>query len=76
MFYVKVDRERCGNALDCMICVHKCPRQSLMAKIEGLRLSKTEKVKYRYVFQLFPSRCDGCGDCVKLCPNNAIQLVP
>lgn len=53
-----MDLEKC---IDCGICVHKCPTKSFVDRAPG-----------RPKASINP-RCNGCGECVKVCQFKAIE---
>jgi|UniRef100_A0A7V3PUK9 Na+-translocating ferredoxin:NAD+ oxidoreductase RNF subunit RnfB len=56
-----MDFEKC---IDCGICVHKCPTKSFIDRAPG-----------RPKASINP-RCNGCGECVKVCQFKAIEGEP
>jgi MinD superfamily P-loop ATPase len=54
------------NCCNCSCCVHICRQNAL----------KTAVVQEKTVtFVDRPERCTGCGKCVVICPNQAIELI-
>ncbi|HID31852.1 MAG TPA: RnfABCDGE type electron transport complex subunit B [bacterium (Candidatus Stahlbacteria)] len=52
------DYERC---ISCGICVHKCPTKAIVDRVEVRP------------YAIISTKCDGCGECVKVCQFNAIE---
>jgi 4Fe-4S ferredoxin len=80
LFLPRIDRNRCEGKGP---CVDACPTQVLaMGVVQGQAragLSLIGRVKafahgYRQVFVVSPGRCEACGDCVRVCPEQAITL--
>ncbi|WP_258361136.1 4Fe-4S dicluster domain-containing protein [Moorella sulfitireducens] len=79
---VYFDHAACGNAIECLKCVHVCRDHG--ANCIGFVNEKTppvgenapkrlEDIKH-IVFGVRMYRCDGCGKCVEVCPRNAVRL--
>lgn len=58
---VKIDSEKCKG---CGLCTHACAAAALEMDVEN---------KCRMVKEL--PFCMSCGDCVALCPEDAIELI-
>jgi NAD-dependent dihydropyrimidine dehydrogenase PreA subunit len=80
-FEPKIDRNRCEGKGP---CVSACPHAVLAigALTQGQRqqLSWVGRIKAfahggRQAFSIHADRCHACGDCVRVCPEQAITLV-
>ncbi len=71
---ILVDSAKCMDAMNCRLCLEKCPEQVfLMAFPEPRQRGKRqEKATARAVFL---SKCSVCKDCVEFCPQDAIQVL-
>ena len=64
----------CSQARDCRKCLEVCPAQVFIIAPRIARAAGVFAGDWRITASL-PSRCTGCGECVAVCPENAIQLV-
>ncbi len=77
-----IDRNRCeGKAA----CVRVCPTQVFeLRRLDGderRALSPIGRIKgffhgYEQAFAVRADRCEACGKCVTICPEDAIKLAP
>lgn len=80
---IYIDKEACGNAIECLKCVHVCHDNgpNCIGFVNetippvGDKAPKTLQEIKHVVFGAFMFKCNACGDCVAICPNNAITLV-
>jgi NAD-dependent dihydropyrimidine dehydrogenase PreA subunit len=77
-----VDEEACGNAVECLKCVHVCRDhgQNVIGfvnketpDLEEFVPRKLEEIDHR-VMGCFMINCDGCAKCVDVCPKGALSL--
>lgn len=82
-YKIDIDEAACGNAIECLKCVHKClelGRNNLgfinkETPAVGQNAPGTlEEIDHRIV-AAYMLNCDGCGECVSVCPKNALSLV-
>ena len=72
---ILVDDTRCTNPMSCYKCIQVCPTHVLGMAVETppqkFKETAPEDYKLRGVrFQ----KCTVCGDCVRVCPQQAIQV--
>lgn len=71
---IGIDYTLCIDPLVCRKCLSVCPSVVFVCGPTKIwKGRETETNEYRIVGRYF-DKCSGCGDCVKVCPNNAIQL--
>ncbi len=75
---IEIDHTKCTVPFDCKKCLRTCPQAIFQVnpiKVERFReTDKKEPGAYRLgVFYL--DRCSACGDCVQVCPVNALKVV-
>ena len=82
-YKIAVDEAACGNAIECLKCVHKCLElgRNTLGYINketppvGQNAPKTlEEIDHK-IISAFMFNCDGCGECVNICPKNALTLI-
>ena len=68
-----VDSAKCYDALNCRLCLDKCPEQVFFVAFASPRQvgKRQEKATAKAIFL---SKCSGCEDCVSFCPKEAIQI--
>ena len=84
MHNVVIDTELCGNALECLKCVHACidaGHNCLMFINTDTPVVTSEGPKSlqdipHMVKAMRMWECSGCQDCVKACPKGAVTFVP
>ncbi len=74
---IEIDHAKCTVPFDCKKCLVACPQaifQVHPVKVERfIETDKKEAGAYRLsVFYL--DRCSACGDCVQVCPVNALKV--
>ncbi len=82
-FRVYVDEDACGNAALCRKCVKACLDHGPNCLSFGNKQTppvgelapKTLNEIDHKVLANFMVMCDGCGQCVQVCPNGAMTLV-
>lgn len=70
---IEVDREKCGNAMECKLCLRICPQMVFM-----MFPSTYEKYKLSEKFYVRPVHaiaCVLCNLCVEKCPKGAIKII-
>lgn len=60
-----IDAARCLNAqgVVCASCADACPHRAIVIP-----------VRQRAALHVIADRCDGCGECVSVCPSYAVSL--
>ena len=81
-YKIKIDEQACGNAIECLKCVHECRDHG--SNVLGFVNKKSPDVNNppsrledidHKVIASFTINCDGCGKCVRICPKEAISLI-
>ena len=79
------DAEKCIQCNNCaFVCSHATIRPFLLSDDEvkaapsNIKLAdmKPKAGEYKYTMSVSPLDCMGCGECVTVCPTNAIAMVP
>jgi NAD-dependent dihydropyrimidine dehydrogenase PreA subunit len=70
---IRVDPEACRDALECRLCLERCP-----GKVFGVyprrRRAPGVAAGNWVAAAMLPSQCTGCMECVDLCPWHAIRV--
>ncbi len=77
------------NCIQCNQCSFVCPHAAIRAKLidrellkdapatfKTLKAAGKDADKYAYKIQIYPLDCQGCEDCVRECPQNALVMKP
>lgn len=79
------DAEKCIQCNNCaFVCSHATIRPFLLSDDEvkaapsNIKLAdmKPKAGEYKYTMSVSPLDCMGCGECITVCPTNAIAMVP
>ena len=79
------DAEKCIQCNNCaFVCSHATIRPFLLSEDEvkaapsNIKLAdmKPKAGEYKYTMTVSPLDCMGCGECITVCPTNAIAMVP
>ncbi len=71
---IEIDYTLCKDPLVCRRCLGVCPSVVFVCGPTKIwKGRETETNEYRIVGR-YVDKCSGCGDCVKVCPNDAIKL--
>ena len=82
-YQIDIDEEACGNAIECLKCVHRCLElgRNTLGYINketpdiGPNAPKTLEAIDHKIIAAFMIDCNGCGECVTVCPKDALALV-
>jgi 2-oxoglutarate ferredoxin oxidoreductase subunit delta len=64
---IEIDKDRCKG---CAICITGCKH----GVIEMSEHGKTNVQGYRYLVNVHPENCIGCGFCGFICPDSVITV--
>jgi ferredoxin len=70
---ILIDTQACGNALECRLCLDRCPEKVFGTYARRPKLSGTPAGDW-IITPLFISQCTGCLECVTFCPRKAITV--
>ncbi|HZK85248.1 MAG TPA: 4Fe-4S dicluster domain-containing protein [Desulfosporosinus sp.] len=71
---IGIDYTLCKDPLVCRQCLSVCPSVVFVCgPTKKWKGRETETSEYRIVGRYF-DKCSGCGDCVKVCPTDAIHI--
>lgn len=77
IYKLKINRNICTGCNDCVV---SCPINFNLLRNEGFLTKKNAVilVKNGVAFPIYEenrkTNCDGCGVCIDICPQNAIQI--
>ena len=74
MVEIKISREKCPSPLDCAICLRICPTAVFYAYPEKMEQFRETPSQGYVVIPRFKLLCTVCNECVKSCPNGAIEV--
>jgi ferredoxin len=82
-YRIEVDEDACGNAVLCLKCVRACLDEghNVLGFVNkevpetGERAPRSLQEIDHKIISAFLVNCNGCGQCVSVCPNNALSLV-
>jgi len=79
---IKYNKEKCGNAYECLKCADVATKKVGCCCLGWMNSSEPDpKTQKRYedidwnIITSFMPDCIGCGECVKACPKDALELV-
>jgi len=74
-----IDHTKCTTPFDCKKCLRVCPQAVLQVyavKVEKYKeTDKKEPGAYR-LMNFYIDKCTMCGDCIEVCPVDAIKILP
>jgi NAD-dependent dihydropyrimidine dehydrogenase PreA subunit len=70
---IRVDAQACEDALECRLCLERCPGKVFGVYPRGRRAPGVAASDWVAV-ALFPSQCTGCMECTEFCPRHAISV--
>jgi NAD-dependent dihydropyrimidine dehydrogenase PreA subunit len=72
---ITVDEKKCPYPLNCRKCLLICPTHvlGLGTRVGPRKFKEIDKDQFLVAGVRF-EKCSGCMDCVKVCPQNAIQV--
>ena len=72
---ITVDDKKCHDPLNCRKCLQICPTHVLGmgTRVGPRKFKEIDKDQFLVAGVRF-EKCSGCMDCVKACPQNAIQV--
>ena len=72
-FIAKLKFYDCNSSFD---CIPACPEQAIAKgadRFPSMACVSVELLPSKA--EIDPAKCTGCGDCISVCPNNAIEMV-
>ena len=69
---IKIDNNKCKNPDKCIKCVLVCP-----AKVFALKPKREKESPYTKGVEIkavFKDTCNGCMECVEICPEKCISI--
>jgi len=76
MVDIKISREKCKNPLECALCLRICPTAVFYAYPQKFNMFEETPSEEYVLTPRFKLLCTVCYECVKVCPNNAIEIKP
>lgn len=82
-YRIGIDEEACGNALECLKCVRICLDHGAnclgylnkeVPDLEKFVPHRLEDIEHK-ILASFMINCDGCRQCIDICPKNALSLI-
>lgn len=70
---MKIKIAKCTNPEKCLKCVQACPAYVLVLKPIGTK-KMSDYVEKWGIRAIFKDRCDGCMECVEICPEKCISI--
>ncbi|HEY4715916.1 MAG TPA: ferredoxin family protein [bacterium] len=71
---IVIDYSKCISPLDCAKCLEICSEAVFIIKpMKVEKFKETSAGDYK-LFPVYDSMCNGCTDCVKVCPVSAIEI--
>ena len=72
---IAINSEKCKLPMECRKCVAICPQ--CVYKVHLIRIDKGKKMPLDAwgLAMWFPDQCRGCLECVRVCPEKALELV-
>ncbi|MFB3895396.1 MAG: 4Fe-4S binding protein [bacterium] len=70
---ITVNPELCKNALECRVCLDRCP-QKVFGTYPATKREFGKRAVDWTVAPIFSSQCTQCMDCVSFCPKQAISI--
>ena len=72
---ITVDDEKCGGAYSCRKCIVACPMHVLgLGTSVGVQKYREVDPQWFVVRGVRLDKCTVCGDCMSVCPNDAIEV--
>ena len=78
MIKIEINHSKCPTPFDCKKCLQICPQAIFLChavKTQKYRETDPKEPGAYLHFPYYVDKCTGCGDCVKVCPNDAIKLI-
>ena len=74
MKYADIKVQQCADPLTCRKCLVICPTTVfIVGNTMVYKFRETPKKEFK-VYGRYYDRCTGCMECVKVCPEKAIQI--
>ena len=78
MIKIEIDRSKCTTPFDCKKCLQVCPQAVFMVlavKVEKFKETDPKEPGSYLLWAHYIDKCSGCEECVRVCPEGAINLV-
>ena len=78
MLKIDIDKEKCTTPFYCKKCLQICPQAVFHVREDKVEryIENDPKVPGNYHLEtFFIDKCTGCGDCVNICPVQALKIV-
>ncbi len=75
---IEIDHTKCTVPFDCKKCLRICPQAIFQVnpiKVERFKETDTKEPGTYRLGVFYLDRCSACGDCVQVCPVNALKVV-
>lgn len=70
---IKIEKNKCKNPDKCMKCVKTCPANIFVLK--PMRTKKRRDYAKKWEIKaLFKDMCNGCMECIEICPEQCIRV--
>lgn len=73
---IAINRDKCKIPMNCRKCVQVCPQCVYKVYLTRVDKGKVMPMDAWGLAMWFPDQCRGCLECVRVCPENALELVP
>ena len=75
---IEIDLKKCLTPFDCKRCLQICPQAVFRVteeKVEKGRETDPEEPGAYKLQAIFMDKCSMCGDCLAVCPVDAIKII-
>lgn len=74
MVEIKVSQDKCKSPLECALCLKICPTAVFYAYPQKMEMFKETPSDGYVLIPRFRYMCTLCYECVKVCPQGAIEI--
>jgi len=72
---IAINRDKCKLPMNCRKCVQVCPQCVYKVYLTRIDKGKVMPMDAWGLAMWFPDQCRGCLECVRVCPEKALELV-